>query len=111
MNTDDGVDAENYFDLDVVGILLNTGVSLTSSVTMAGLLSYFKDLSQGELPLIVAVGFFAYALPKLLIELNRAWLQYQARQEGFEKGFMVSSGDDKSRTEKALDMCDRAMYF
>jgi hypothetical protein len=103
-------DADKYFDLDVTGIFLNTGVSLTSSLTMAGLLGYYRDLKAGELPVIVGIGFVAYVLPKLLVEMNRAWLQHQARKEGFEKGFMVGERE-KSKIDKAMDACQRAVYF
>jgi hypothetical protein len=81
---------------------------------MAGILSYFKNFRASELPLIVGVGFLSYVAPKILVELNRAWMTHQARKEGFTVGYRLNDDDDDgggTRMQKTVDLCQRAVYF
>jgi len=108
--------ARQRYEMDYKGIVLNTLVSATSSVTAAGLLNFVQSVPQSQLPIIVGVIFVAQILPKLLVELNRNYRVNKAKREGYSEGLLEDDfGGDKSVKATALDhflsMCEHASYF
>lgn len=108
--------AQQRYRMDYAGILLNTLVSATSSLTAAGLLNFVKSVPPSEMPVIVAVIFVAQIVPKLMVELNKRYKVNKAKRKGFSDGVLSDSFDDGSGDGKTtLDiifwMCDHASYF
>lgn len=105
--------AREVYEFDKKGVVLNTLVSATSSLTAGGLLSFVENVPEGQMPLIILIIFVAQVVPKLLVELNKAYRVNQARREGFSRGYAESKHiDESSRWAKGFfDMCEHASYF
>lgn len=103
------------YEVDVGGVILNTLVSATSSVTAGALLNFVKSVPTDQMPLIIGIVFFAQVVPKLLVELNRAYAANQAKREGYSQGYIESSSledtRDGTRFKGFFDLCERASYF
>jgi hypothetical protein len=103
--------ARQRFEIDYIGVLLNSGVAVTSSLTFAGLLNFTEQVAVSKLPLIVALGTVSYVAPKVLVELNRAYLGTKARREGFEFGLREGRRDEESKYQNLMRQCERTVYF
>lgn len=105
--------AHDRYELDMKGILLNTLVSATSSVTAGGLLGFVKSVSASELPMIVGVVFVAQVVPKLVVELNKAYTVNQAKKSGYERGVIESENIEgtKNMAGKCIGVCKHISYY
>jgi len=106
--------AKDRYDFDIFGILLNTLVSATSSLTAGGLLSLVESTESSRMPLIVGVIFVAQVVPKLLVELSKAYRVNQAKRDGYERGFVESNSLDREENRVAdycVSLCDHSSYF
>lgn len=108
--------ADKKYDLDFIGILLNTLVSATSSLTATGLLNFVQSLPSDKMPLIFAVVFVAQVVPKLLLELNKAYRVNKAKRKGYEQGLLDDRVDGKESIKSVfsrsiLYFCEHATYF
>lgn len=107
--------AEERFDVDYTGLVLNTLVSATSSITASGLLSTIESIPREELPLVFAVVFVAQVLPKLMVEANKRYQKTRAKIEGYQHGLLEDDefGKGRSRTLRGrfLALCEHASYF
>ena len=99
--------------MDYRGILLNTAVSATSSLTATGLLNFVQSIPMEQMPVVIGVLFVAQVLPKLLVELNKRYIRNKARREAFSEGLLNDNFDtNESTTLKTFfSMCEHASYF
>lgn len=105
--------AKDRYQMDYKGILLNTLVSATSSLTAASLLNFVKSVPPSEMPLIVGIIFVAQIIPKLLVEVNKRYQINKAKREGFSDGALTDDFDNNKSTtlEILLDLCEHASYY
>lgn len=105
--------ARERYHIDYKGILLNTLVSATSSLTATGLLNFVQSIPVSQMPVVIAVLFVAQVLPKLLVEVNKSYARNKAMRKGFKEGLLNDSFDtDESTTVKTFfSMCDHVSYF
>lgn len=107
--------ARDRYGIDYKGILLNTGVSVFSSVTATSLLNFVQSVPVEQMPVIFGVLFVAQVLPKLLVELNKRYARNKAKREGFSEGLLNDDFKPEKNKMTALDfffsMCDHASYF
>lgn len=109
--------ARKRYKMDYKGIILNTAVSATSSLTATGLLSALQSIPTGQLPLVVGVLFMAQVLPKLLVELNKSYARNKAKREAFSEGLIQDDFNDSNKRKGLttldifFDLCDHASYF
>jgi len=107
--------ADERYNIDYKGIIMNTLVSATSSLTATGLLNFVQSVPVSQMPVIFLVIFVAQILPKILVEYNKSYRVNQAKKQGFTDGF-VTSGDDGGSTkhttsELFFSLCESASYF
>jgi len=110
--------AEERYEIDYRGILLNTSVSVFSSASATGITSFLTSVSMSKLPYIAAAIFLAQVVPKLLIELNKAYFRNKARQEAYSEGLLndrFDGDDDDSKSENVfssfISMCEHSSYY
>jgi len=110
--------AENRYNIDYKGIFLNTAVSVLSSATATGVTSAITSIPMSQLPVVAFAIFVAQILPKLVIELNKAYFRNKARREAYQEGLLNDDfGSEKSKNAKMtafdhlLSFCEHAAYF
>lgn len=109
--------ARERYNIDYKGILLNTGVSVLSSATATGVTSAITTIPMSQLPVVAFAIFVAQILPKLVIELNKAYFRNKARREGYKEGLLNDDFSEKSEKAKAtafntfISLCEHASYF
>jgi len=99
---------------------LNTGVSVLSSATATGVTSAITAIPMSQLPVVALAIFVAQILPKLVIELNKAYFRNKARREAYSEGLLNDDfGAEKSKSKSVgstffdhfLSFCEHAAYF
>lgn len=107
--------AEKRYQIDYKGIALNTSVSVFSSVTATGVTSFLTSVRMSQLPYIAVAIFLAQVVPKLLIELNKAYFRNKARQEAYSEGLLNDRFGDDSKSENRvssfISMCEHSSYY
>lgn len=112
--------ARERYNIDYKGILLNTAVSVLSSATATGVTSAITSIPVSQLPVIAFAIFVAQILPKLVIELNKAYFRNKARREAYSEGLLNEDFETQSKSESAdlttitdhlISFCDHAAYF
>jgi len=110
--------AEERYNIDYKGILLNTTVSLLSSASATAVTSFLTSVPYSQLPAVAAGIFLAQVLPKLFIELHKSYFRNKARQEAYSEGLLNDNfGDDstnsKPRTtiDSFLSFCEHMSYY
>lgn len=103
--------ADDRYDIDYQGIILNTLVSATSSLTATGLLNFVQTVPVSQMPVIFLVIFVAQILPKILVEYNKSYRVNKAKKEGFKDGFTTPSDTKKTTSELFFSFCESASYF
>lgn len=94
--------AREKYGMDYKGILLNAAVSMLSSVSATAVTSFLTQIPASQLPAVATGIFVAQVLPKLLIEVHRAYIRNKARREGFTAG--LTAGDEwKERESTTLN--------
>lgn len=105
--------AEKY-KMDYRGIVLNALVSILSSASATAVTSFLTAIPASQLPAVAAGIFVAQVLPKLVIEVHRAYIRNKARREGYKAGF--KDGDDWRDTQSGIvsslvSMCESMSYY
>jgi hypothetical protein len=109
--------ARERYEMDYKGILLNTVVSLLSSVSATAVTSFLTTVPAGQLPAVAAGIFVAQVLPKLFIELHKSYFRNKARREAYSEGLLNDDfGDDStnskpSTTDHIISMCESMSYY
>jgi len=109
--------AKERYSIDYKGILLNTAVSILSSVSATAVTSFLTAVPASQLPAVAAGIFVAQVLPKLFIELHRSYIRNKAIREGYSEGLLNDDfGDDSteskpSTTDHIISMCESMSYY
>lgn len=106
--------AKEKYKMDYRGILLNALVSILSSASATAVTSFLTTIPASQLPAVAAGIFVAQILPKLVIELHRAYFRNKARREGYKAGFRAGDDweDTKSKTLNSfISMCESMSYY
>jgi len=105
--------AKRRYKIDYKGILLNTAVSLLSSVSATAVTSFLTTIPASQLPAVAAGIFIAQVLPKLVIELHKSYFRNKARREGYKQGLKDSDDWDgtKSTTDHIISLCESMSYY
>jgi len=103
--------------MDYKGILLNTVVSLLSSVSATAVTSFLTTIPAGQLPAVAAGIFVAQVLPKLFIEVHKSYFRNKARREAYSEGLLNDTfGDDSKKSKSStsnyiISLCESASYY
>lgn len=110
--------ARERYDIDYKGILLNTAVSVLSSVSATAVTSFLTTVPASQLPAVAAGIFVAQVLPKLFIELHKSYFRNKARREAYSEGLLNDNfGDDDSTSSKPsttdhlISLCESMSYY
>ena len=106
--------ARERYKIDFKGILLNTIVSVLSSVSATAVTSFLTSIPASQLPAVAAGIFVAQVLPKLFIELHKSYFRNKARREAYSEGLLNDDfGDDSksSTTDHFISMCESMSYY
>lgn len=98
--------AEQRYETDYYGILLNAGLSVFSSVSASSVLAFVESVPMSRLPVVFTAIFFAQILPKILVELNKKYAMRQAKIKGYKEGVI-----DDNFGKKFMNACKHTTYF
>lgn len=80
------VDVSEKYKVDIKAIVLNAAISLTSTATVGGLLSFWNTVPTSQMPLVLVSVFLAQFVPKILVEYNKRYQIVKAQRKAFEAG-------------------------
>lgn len=107
-------EARERYGMDYKGIVLNAAVSILSSVSATAVTSFLTTVPASQLPAVAAGIFLAQVLPKLVIEVHRAYIRNRAIREGYRAGLTAGDSwkDTRSRTVSSFIYAfEHSSYF
>ena len=103
--------AEQRYEMDYRGIVLNGLVSVLSSASATAVTSFLTDIPPSQLPAVATGIFVAQVLPKLVIELHRGYIRNKARREGYQAGFRADDDWEDTRSSSIISVFESMSYY